>query len=68
MTLRFLTLAGNQIDKIENLRILDELKFLDLSENQIESFDPGKKPYLKVAVCIVSRVSVYWSLEQFYVI
>ena len=42
MSVRFLTLAGNQIEKIENINMLDQLMFLDLSDNKIEAFDPGK--------------------------
>lgn len=38
---RFLTLADNKITKVENLRMLTKLQFLDLSGNQIEHFDPG---------------------------
>ncbi|XP_041029743.1 leucine-rich repeat-containing protein 46-like [Carcharodon carcharias] len=37
----FLTLAANRIQKVENLRPLQKLGFLDLSNNQIEQLDPG---------------------------
>lgn len=39
---RFLMLAENEITKIENLKFLNSLMFLDLSDNKIEDFDPGK--------------------------
>jgi Leucine-rich repeat (LRR) protein len=35
-------LAENKIKKIENLKHLHSLMFLDLSDNQIEDFNPGK--------------------------
>lgn len=38
---RFLTLAENKISKLENLKMLTNLKFLDLSDNSIENFDTG---------------------------
>lgn len=38
---RFLTLADNKITKVENLKILTKLQFLDLSDNLVEDFDGG---------------------------
>lgn len=38
---RFLCLAGNCIRKVENLRPLQHLRFLDLSQNQIQTMDAG---------------------------
>lgn len=38
---RFLTLADNKITKVENLKILTNLQFLDLSDNVVEDFDGG---------------------------
>ena len=38
---RFLTLADNKITKVENLKILSKLQFLDLSDNLVEDFDGG---------------------------
>lgn len=38
---RFLTLADNKITKVENLKILTNLQFLDLSDNLVEDFDGG---------------------------
>lgn len=38
----FLSLAGNQIKQVENLRDLPHLQFLDLSENLIETLKLGK--------------------------
>lgn len=38
---RFLTLAENKITKVENLKILTKLQFLDLSDNLVEDFDGG---------------------------
>ena len=38
---RFLTLADNKITKVENLKILTKLQFLDLSDNLVEDFDEG---------------------------
>ena len=38
---RFLTLADNKIKKVENLKILTNLQFLDLSDNLVEEFDGG---------------------------
>lgn len=38
---RFLSLAGNRIRKVENLRPLQHLRFLDLSQNQIQTLDAG---------------------------
>ena len=38
---RFLTLADNKITKVENLKILTKLQFLDLSDNMVEDFDGG---------------------------
>ena len=38
----FLSLAGNQIRQVENLRDLPHLQFLDLSENLIETLKLGR--------------------------
>ena len=38
---RFLTLADNKITKVENLKILTKLQFLDLSDNLVKDFDEG---------------------------
>lgn len=38
---RFLTLADNKITKVENLKILTKLQFVDLSDNLVEDFDGG---------------------------
>ena len=38
---RFLTLSDNKITKVENLKILTNLQFLDLSDNLVEDFDGG---------------------------
>ena len=38
---RFLTLADNKITKVEHLKILTNLQFLDLSDNLVEDFDGG---------------------------
>lgn len=42
MNLRFLVLSGNQIEVIENLMLLENLQFLDLSDNLIKECDEGK--------------------------
>lgn len=39
---RFLSLAGNRIRAVENLQDLQDLQFLDLSQNRIETLDPGR--------------------------
>ncbi|XP_066837618.1 leucine-rich repeat-containing protein 46 isoform X3 [Anser cygnoides] len=41
---RFLSLAGNRIREVENLRPLQHLRFLDLSQNQIQMLDPDELP------------------------
>lgn len=38
---RFLTLADNEITKVEKLNILTKLQFLDLSDNLVEDFNGG---------------------------
>lgn len=40
---RFLCLAGNRIQRVENLRALPHLSALDLSHNQIRVLDTGGK-------------------------
>lgn len=44
MLYRFLALAGNRIRKIQNLKVLKQLKFLDLSFNCIENCDADQLP------------------------
>uniref|UniRef100_A0A8C0ILH2 Leucine-rich repeat-containing protein 46 n=1 Tax=Chelonoidis abingdonii TaxID=106734 RepID=A0A8C0ILH2_CHEAB len=39
---RFLSLAGNLVRVVENLQDLRQLQFLDLSQNRIETLDPGR--------------------------
>lgn len=43
-TLRFLTLANNQITKVQGLSMLRKLGFLDMTDNLIESFDVDQLP------------------------
>jgi len=43
-TLRFLTLAGNGISKVQGLKDLQILGFLDLSDNFIDDFDVQELP------------------------
>uniref|UniRef100_A0A8D0HEH4 Leucine rich repeat containing 46 n=1 Tax=Sphenodon punctatus TaxID=8508 RepID=A0A8D0HEH4_SPHPU len=44
MTCRFLSLAGNHICRVENLRDLQRLQFLDLSQNRIKTLDTDELP------------------------
>jgi hypothetical protein len=43
-TLRYLALGGNRIRKVENIKHLRMLQFLDLSENQIDEIDERELP------------------------
>lgn len=40
---RFLSLAGNRIRRVENLQPLQHLRVLDLSNNRIQTLDPGER-------------------------
>lgn len=51
----FLSLAGNQIKQVENLRDLPHLQFLDLSENLIETLKLGRK-----ALAPAHGISLVW--------
>ena len=44
-----MTLAENKIIKVENLKMLSNVQFLDLSDNQIESFEAGLKLCLVIS-------------------
>jgi len=50
-------LAENKIIKVENLRMLTNLQFLDLSDNQIETFEAGLK--LSLIICIWINSSLF---------
>jgi hypothetical protein len=45
VNLKFLGLVGNSIQRVENLRCLNQLEYLDLADNAIEDLEEGARTH-----------------------